>query len=127
MNHRRVIGSILALSLITGSAFVPLARAACAVPRANAPACPSCADQPASAAASVTMDRSCCAAPASLGERDPATVASVRSGDDHVIAATVPVFTPSAWIVSTPPRSPRVTPAPPGASPPPLRTTLLLI
>lgn len=130
MNLRRVIGSILALSLLAGSTFVPLARAACAVPTARTAACPSCAGAPLSSAAAVTVDRSCCAAPASLSEREPATVASDRgtgSGDprDVGVAALAPATGLLTVVALT--GSPRLLPAVPGASPPHLRTTILRI
>ena len=125
MNLRRVIGSFLALSLLAGSTFVPLARAACAVPKAKA-ACPSCAGGARSTAATVTVDRSCCAAPSSLSDREPATVAPDRAGD-RVLGEAVLVSTAAAGIIVAPIPSPRHAPALPGASPPNLRTIILLI
>ena len=124
MNLRRVIGSFLAMSLLAGSTFVPLARAACAVPKAKA-ACPSCAGGARSTAATVTVDRSCCAAPSSLSDREPATVAPDRAGD-RVLEAVL-VSTAAVGIIVAPIPSPRHLPALPGASPPNLRTTVLLI
>ena len=125
MNLRRVTGFILALSLLTGSLFVPQARAACAVPKAKA-ACPSCSGGPSSTAAAVTVDRSCCAAPSSLSEREPATAAPDRAGD-RSLADAVLLSTAAAGFVVAPTPSPRHAPALPGASPPRLRSTVLLI
>jgi hypothetical protein len=125
MIHRRLIGSILALALLAGSTFVPLARAACAAPKART-ACPACAGGSAPAGPVVSMDRSCCAAPASLSEREPATVSSDRSGGPRVAPAVLvsSAHLPAAVALAGPSRiQPRTT----GASPPHLRTTLLRI
>ncbi|HYJ33158.1 MAG TPA: hypothetical protein VE326_08060 [Candidatus Binatia bacterium] len=129
MNARRLIGSLVVLALLLGSTFVPLARAACALPRANTAACPSCAGAPSSAEASLAADRSCCAAPSTLAERDPATfVPGGGPGDDRAPAAAV--ILPSARVaiaVLAPRASQAVAADPPGPSPPLLRTTILLI
>lgn len=128
MNPRRLIGSMLALALLAGSALVPLARATCAVPKAKTAACPGCAGGSAPAGPVVTVDRSCCAAPASLSEREPATVGSDRGAGDHrVLAAAVLVSGARVLTVVALTASPRILPDTPGASPPRLRTTILLI
>lgn len=125
MNHRRVIGSILALAMLAGTNLVPLARAACAVPKPKVAACPSCNGSPSSQAASISVDRSCCAAPSSLSERAPATVSSDRGFDQRVLAVAVVVSTTHVLVAVAPPRA--FPPALPGPSPPLLRTTILLI
>jgi hypothetical protein len=129
MNSRRLIGSLVVLALLLGSTFVPLARAACALPRANAAACPSCAGALPSAGASLTTDRSCCAAPSNLAERDPATfVPTGGPGDDRAPAAAVILPAARGPIVVLAPRASLAVAAhPPGLSPPLLRTTILLI
>jgi hypothetical protein len=132
MNPRRLIGSLLVLALLAGSTFVPLARAACAIPKANTAACPSCARGPSSTGASVAADRSCCAAPSTLAERDPATVLPNGGfGDPRTLgtlaAAAILPAAHSSIVVSMRRDSWTVAAHPPGLSPPLLRTTILLI
>jgi len=125
MIQRRLIGSILLTALMAGSAIVPLARAACAGSMAKAPACPSCASLPESDTPRISMDRSCCAAPA-ISERDPATFASARSAEHRALAMVVIV--PAARVlVDATERVVGITSDPPASSPPILRTTILLI
>lgn len=131
MNPRRLIGSLVVLALLAGSTFVPLARAACAIPKANTAACPSCASGPSSTGASVATDRSCCAAPSSLAERDPATVVPNAAGDrqslETLAAAAILPAGHSAIVVSMQRDARRLAAHPPAVSPPLLRTTILLI
>ena len=132
MNPRRLIGSLVVLALLAGSTFVPLARAACALPRASTAACPSCASGPSSTGASVAADRSCCAAPSSLAERDPATIApNGNYGDPRTLgalaAAAILPAAHGAIAVSMQRDARTVAARPPGLSPPLLRTTILLI
>lgn len=126
MNHRRLIGTILALALLAGSTFVPLARAACALPKAKA-ACSSCVNGPTSSSTALTTDRSCCAAPASLAEREPATISSDRNGDHRTTAAAVLVSAAHVPALVVLVRPHRHLAGAPGVSPPHTRTTILLI
>jgi hypothetical protein len=131
MNARSVIGSVLTLALLAGQAFVPLTRAACGMPRGDAPpACSFCAGARAPGAldgASLVADRSCCAAQKPPAERDPATVSASRGHESR--AETVAVVAPAC--VST--AIPIVTGTNLRESPPPLfdsphrRTTVFLI
>jgi hypothetical protein len=127
MNHRRLIGSILTLALLAGSVFVPLARAACAMATAKTASCSSCTGAPWSRGAAVSMDRSCCAAPSSASDREPATLGSDRG--DHRSSDSCPLLSPEAsgsvraGIAATPSHPTRL----PGSSPPPLRSTVLRI
>jgi hypothetical protein len=128
MNHRRVIGSLLALALLAGSVFVPLARAACAIPKAErASSCPSCSSTPVSGETSVSADRSCCAAPPSLSDRDPATLGTDRG--DHRSSDASPLLSEAAAAgVPASSTALRLLPARvPGSSPPLLRSTVLRI
>ena len=127
MNPRRLIGSLVVLALLAGSTFVPLARAACALPKANTAACPSCASGPSSTGASVAADRSCCAAPSSLAERDPATVAPNGGFVETLAAAAILPAAHGAIVVSMQRDARTVAARAPGFSPPLLRTTILLI
>lgn len=125
MNYRRAIGSILALALLAGGNLLPPTKAACAIPTAKADACPSCVPAPAAETAALSADRSCCAAPSSLTEREPARIAPDRSGDPRVFGLAVIVPAARVLIAVDTPRALPV--EPPGASPPILRTTILLI
>jgi hypothetical protein len=127
MNPRRLIGSLVVLALLAGSTFVPLARAACAIPKANTAACPSCTGGPSPTGASVSTDRSCCAAPSSLAERDPATVAPSSGSVETLSAAALLPAAHAAIVVSMRRDARTVAARPPGLSPPLLRTTILLI
>ncbi|MGE5179549.1 MAG: hypothetical protein ACM3PF_10675 [Bacteroidota bacterium] len=126
MNHRRVIGSILTLALLAGSVFVPLARAACAAPGPKAASCPSCSAAPLTGDASLSTDRSCCAAPPSLSDREPATTGSYRSDDAGLGGATL-LSSPSALARETALEAHPFPARLPGSSPPLLRTTVLRI
>lgn len=128
MNHRRLIGSILVLASLAGT-FASPARPACALPRATIAVCPGCATAcfP-GAAPSVSADRSCCAAPSSLADREPATVApdpAFGSGDARALMVLVPI--PGGFADHAAIPAPRAISDPPGASPPVLRTTILVI
>lgn len=128
MNSRRVIGIALAVSVLLGQALVPLARAACAVSRSEAPSCPSCAARAVSEDAALATDRSCCAAPVSLSDREPATAASDRGVDHRLPAAAALASVARAPIVSGLLRAARDSRIElHGTSPPLLRTTILLI
>lgn len=116
------------LALLAGPTFVPLARAACALPKADTTTCPSCASVPMPAGATVAADRSCCAAPASLAERDPATVALDRgAGDTRLLAVAVTPSVGSVPVLLDASGASRARAHSPGSSPPLLRTTILLI
>lgn len=130
MSRRRVIGSILSLAILAGalSSAAPFARADCAPPKAKAEACPSCAPAPGAGTAAISADRSCCVTTTSLTEREPARIAPVRShrpGETRILAAAVVV--PAARVLIAVSPRPSLAVERTGASPPPLRTTLLLI
>jgi hypothetical protein len=129
MNQRSLIGIALVAALLLGQTFVPSTRAACAVPQAKAPAaCPSCTGGPASAEApAVTADKSCCAAPSTLSDREPARVAPGRSGAHQVLGVAFLAPTSRLLVVVAAPERLAPAPDPPGSSPPHLRTTILLI
>jgi hypothetical protein len=128
MNPRRVIGVSLALALFAGQTFVPVARAACAVPRAKAPAaCPSCVGERPTAATSMKADRACCAAPQSVADREPATLAPDRTGEPRVLSAVLPLPSARLLVAWDGDASTGHSRAGPPGSPPHLRTTILLI
>ncbi len=93
MIARSVIGSVLTLALLAGQTLVPLARAACGMPRGAAPpACAYCAGAAASGAldgASLVADRSCCAVQKPPAERDPARVSDSRAHESRTGMAAV--------------------------------------
>jgi len=124
MNHRRLIGSIVALALLAGSTPVVPSRAACAAPKAKA-TCPSCVPAPSTESAAISSDRSCCVESSSFAQREPARVAPDRSGEQRVLGVAVVVPAARVLIALSPPRSHFA--ERPGASPPLLRTTILLI
>ena len=127
MHSRRVIGFALALAVLVGQTIVPLARAACAGSPSKAPACPSCAAEPAPTGLTFEADRSCCAAASSLSDREPATISSDRAGDhgmDRALLAAAPSAPIPAGLLRPIPAYPTESP---GSSPPLLRTTILLI
>lgn len=127
MNHRRVIGSLLTFALLTGQTFVPMARAACAVPKPKASACPVCFGAPSSEAAAISTDRSCCAAPLSITDREPASLSAERARDPRVLVVAEVLPAARVCIAVPPSHAPPLEPGRPGASPPNLRTTILLI
>ena len=130
MRHHSAIAIVVALALLGGQTVLPLGRAACGAWKGEAaPACPSCAaGLPASSTLSMSVDRSCCAAPKALAERAPATIGADRSGDNRLPgpSAILPLSdTPAARTLFREARA--YPPEPSGSSPPLLRTTILLI
>ena len=127
MRSRRIIGLALALAVLVGQSLVPMARAACAASHRKAPACPSCASEPAGSGLSLSIDRSCCAPPASLSDREPATLNSDQTGGDHRAQNATSAAAPTPGLADRFDTAPIVPSAPPEPSPPRFRTTILLI